>query len=114
MFSVLQQFFDARQKKLFFKKQEPKFPFELVKENEDGTLPDIFYTRDDLSTAYNGQWVMGWLVEKNGELLLQVLGASEEHAKVQTGLKNEKGLDSMVSDARQFYHGFKPVKLEKS
>lgn len=55
----------------------------MVKENEDGMYPDIFYTRDDLSTAYNGHWMMGWLAKKDGECSRRLLQRASQSSDKQ-------------------------------
>lgn len=111
--SAFQMRFRTSQKKKFFE-EGVNFPYNLVKPNKKGKYPDIFYTRvdDGSDSAYNGQWAMGWL-KKEGQMKLsfQVIAASKPCRKVETLLKNKSGLDSIVSDSREIYHKFKPVKV---
>lgn len=109
--SVFQTRFRTFQKKKFFK-EGVNFPYKIVKANEKGDFPDIFYTRvkDSSDSAYNGQWVLGWLKEGKAELSFKVIAASKPCRKVETLLKNKNGLGFIVSDSREIYR-FKPVKL---
>lgn len=109
--SVFQTRFRTFQKKKFFE-EGVNFPYNLVKPNEKGEFPDIFYTRvkESSDSAYNGQWVLGWLKEGKTELSFKVVAASKASRKVETLLKNKNGLGFIVSDSREIYR-FKPVKL---
>lgn len=103
--------FRLSQKKEFFK-EGYNFPYRLATtRNEKGEYPEMFYTRFDDSSAYNGQWVVGWLVKNGQELALEVIAASGCYDKVEELLLNENGKSHVVSDVRHIYHKFKPVKV---
>lgn len=103
--------FRPEHKKVFFE-EGVNFPYGLaMSQNEKGNCPELFYTRLDNSSGYNGQWVLGWLVKNGQELALEVIGASRCYDEVERLLKNEDGNSYMVSSKRRIYHKFKPVAL---